>query len=89
MDDNGTMLPIVTNQVAPWFRSYGATLTDKASFRLMIGLAEDDVKSLEALLPEYKRSAPDVYIDCVVDLAIADDLIAAMRKRLAELEASN
>jgi hypothetical protein len=83
------MLPIVNNLVRAWFAEHGDTLTDKASFRHMIELAERDVKEMEALMPEYRLHAPDVHQECVIELAMADHLIAAMRSRLAELERTN
>ena len=82
------MLPVVSNRVRPWFETYGTTLNDKASFRVMIEMAERDITSLKLLLPEYQRVSPDVYAESVEEIFYADQLVEKMRARLAELEAA-
>ena len=81
-----TMLPVVNNQVRPWFDSYGSTLTGPSSFRMMILFAQDDVRSLEALMPQYREHAPDVASECDAEIAAAKALITRMQARIAQLE---
>ncbi len=81
-----TMLPIITNQVRPWFEKYGATLDDRPSFSLMIDMAVDDATSLETLMPQYRECAADIAAECEAELTAARDLVERMRARLAELE---
>ena len=81
-----TMLPIVNNQVRPWFEQYGNAITDKVSVKNMIKLAVDDVASLEKLMPQYRRYIPNEAMEFDVEIADAKALIAAMLIRLDQLE---
>ncbi len=76
------MLPVVNNQVRPWFEQYGATLDDRTTFRHMIEMAEKDIASLEALMPEYREKASDVAAECESELTSARILVARMKHRL-------
>ena len=84
-----SMLPVVSNQVRPWFEAYGAALTDRFSFRFMIGAAERDILSLEKLMPQYRAYALDVAAECDAELDSARRLVSQMHDRLSALAVSS
>lgn len=81
------MLPIFQNQVKPWFAQYGATLTDRRTFRHMIDATRGEINALKAVMPAYvKAGFDDIVADCDRDIAEAEEVINLMEQRLSQLE---
>lgn len=81
------MLPIFRNKIKPWFAEFGATLTDRSSFRWMIGAARAEIGALKAVMPAYAKAGfDDILADCDRDIAEAEEVINLMEQRLSVLE---
>ena len=80
------MLPIFRNEVKPWFAEYGATLTDRRTFRHMIDATRAEIIALKAVMPAYEKAGfTDIIDDCERDIAEAEEAINLMEQRLSVL----
>jgi hypothetical protein len=79
------MMPVV-KPVAEWFYTYGMTLDDARSFRIQIGVVEEDARKLRDLVPHYKAAGfEDIVEECESSLAKSETLLERMRARLAAI----
>lgn len=78
-----TLLP-QTRSIREWFAAYGATLSDRQSYRHQAAIVRREVGELEPLVAQYRRAdMADVADELTADLASARDLLAQLDRRAA------
>lgn len=79
-----SMFPVTDGVIAPWFATYGETITDPITWRHMRSMAERERASLADLLPAYQRAGfADIVDEVTAGLTRCDALLSAMETQMA------